>query len=244
MRNKIAFTLAEVLITLGIIGVVAAMTMPVLIQNYRQNVVVTQLKKSFSELSQALQLAESEHGLMEDWNFEDVRNIEDEDIRLAKNGNNTKLFMEEYLMKHLKIVKKCEADDTSCWIRPKTMSGQQSACYTTRNGGGPSFITQSGYSVMGWVAGNGGDSGICIDVDGPNKGAGIVGKDVFIMYIFFRKGIYLYGGFENGLTEDDLLNNTNYGCNKESTDSWAGSYCGLLIQSNGWKVPKNYPIRF
>ena len=86
-----------------------------------------------------------------------------------------------------------------------------------------------------------------------------MGKDVFIMYIFFRnstqetsagdvvnyrKGIYLYGGFENGLTEDDLLNNTNCGCNKESTDSWAGAYCGLLIQSNGWKVPKNYPIRF
>lgn len=44
--KKIAFTLAEVLITLGIIGVVAAMTMPVLIQNQREKVVVTQLKKS------------------------------------------------------------------------------------------------------------------------------------------------------------------------------------------------------
>lgn len=43
--KKIAFTLAEVLITLGIIGVVAAMTMPVLIQNQREKVVVTQLKK-------------------------------------------------------------------------------------------------------------------------------------------------------------------------------------------------------
>lgn len=35
-KIKPAFTLAEVLITLGVIGVVAAMTMPVLIQNYQK----------------------------------------------------------------------------------------------------------------------------------------------------------------------------------------------------------------
>lgn len=34
---KKAFTLAEILITLGIIGVVAAMTMPVLIENYKKS---------------------------------------------------------------------------------------------------------------------------------------------------------------------------------------------------------------
>ena len=46
-----AFTLAEVLITLGIIGVVAAMTMPSLIQNYQRHVWLTQLKKSYSVLT-------------------------------------------------------------------------------------------------------------------------------------------------------------------------------------------------
>ncbi|MFQ8625261.1 MAG: type II secretion system protein [Candidatus Gastranaerophilaceae bacterium] len=40
-----AFTLAEVLITLGIIGVVAAMTMPVLIQNHKEKETVAKLKK-------------------------------------------------------------------------------------------------------------------------------------------------------------------------------------------------------
>ena len=49
--RKIAFTLAEVLITLGIIGVVAAMTMPSLIQNYQRHVWLTQLKKSYSVLT-------------------------------------------------------------------------------------------------------------------------------------------------------------------------------------------------
>ena len=39
MKNKLAFTLAEVLVTLGIIGVVSAMTVPTLMQNF--NVKVT-----------------------------------------------------------------------------------------------------------------------------------------------------------------------------------------------------------
>lgn len=46
--RKTAFTLAEVLITLGIIGVVAAMTLPTLIQQHQKQVYVTQLKKSLS----------------------------------------------------------------------------------------------------------------------------------------------------------------------------------------------------
>ena len=47
---KKAFTLAEILITLGIIGVVAAMTLPVLIQKYKAKVILTQLKKSYAEI--------------------------------------------------------------------------------------------------------------------------------------------------------------------------------------------------
>ena len=46
--RRVAFTLAEVLITLGIIGVVAALTMPALISNYKKTVYVKQLKKSVS----------------------------------------------------------------------------------------------------------------------------------------------------------------------------------------------------
>lgn len=50
-----AFTLAEVLITLGIIGVVAAMTMPALIAKHRKTVLKTQFKKAYSELQQVNQ---------------------------------------------------------------------------------------------------------------------------------------------------------------------------------------------
>ena len=48
------FTLAEVLVTLGIIGVVSAMTVPTLMQNYQKKSYVVQLHKVYNELSQAL----------------------------------------------------------------------------------------------------------------------------------------------------------------------------------------------
>ena len=50
--RRSAFTLAEVLITLGIIGVIAAMTIPTLTANYRHKVLETQFKKHYSVLSQ------------------------------------------------------------------------------------------------------------------------------------------------------------------------------------------------
>ena len=46
MKNKLGFTLAEVLVTLGIIGVVSAMTVPTLMQNYQRQSYVTQLHKT------------------------------------------------------------------------------------------------------------------------------------------------------------------------------------------------------
>lgn len=48
---KYAFTLAEVLITLGIIGIVAAMTLPTLVQNHKNAELQTGLKKAYSVLS-------------------------------------------------------------------------------------------------------------------------------------------------------------------------------------------------
>lgn len=50
---KKAFTLAEVLITLGIIGVVASMTLPALIQKNNEKQIVVRLKKLYSMLQQA-----------------------------------------------------------------------------------------------------------------------------------------------------------------------------------------------
>lgn len=57
MKRFIAFTLAEVLVTLGIIGVVSAMTIPTLMRNHQKQVYVVQLKKAYSVLAQGLQYA-------------------------------------------------------------------------------------------------------------------------------------------------------------------------------------------
>ena len=60
---KKAFTLAEVLITLGIIGIVAAMTLPSLTAGYRTKVLQSQFKKAYSDLSNAAKLFEVNEGM-------------------------------------------------------------------------------------------------------------------------------------------------------------------------------------
>lgn len=57
-----AFTLAEVLITLGIIGVVAAMTMPSLVNEHRNKQYVVAFKKLYSNFSNAIILYKADQG--------------------------------------------------------------------------------------------------------------------------------------------------------------------------------------
>ena len=61
MRKKYAFTLAEVLITLGIIGVVAAMSIPTLIANTNSAKFSSQFKKSLATLNQAALMSQSQY---------------------------------------------------------------------------------------------------------------------------------------------------------------------------------------
>lgn len=67
MKKK-AFTLAEVLITLGIIGVVAAMTLPTVITNVQKKVVENQLKVFNTTINNAFKMSQVEHGgNFQDW---------------------------------------------------------------------------------------------------------------------------------------------------------------------------------
>ena len=56
-----AFTMAEVLITLGIIGVVAAMTLPTVIGKYQEHEVTVKAKKIYSMMMQVLDLAKAKY---------------------------------------------------------------------------------------------------------------------------------------------------------------------------------------
>ena len=67
--KRMGFTLAEVLITLGIIGIVASMTIPTLVGKYRKQVVVTRMQKFYSSFNQAIKLSELDNGEMSTWNM-------------------------------------------------------------------------------------------------------------------------------------------------------------------------------
>ena len=118
---KWGFTLAEVLITLGVIGVVAAMTMPTLINKYRERQFVSGLQKAISTMENAYKLAFHENGESDDFGY-----IAPEYVPLPpeegtgvynKNGsyNSDKLF--QALSKYLNIAKDCgiNAEKEGCF---------------------------------------------------------------------------------------------------------------------------------
>ena len=91
------FTLAEVLITLGIIGVVAAITIPGLITAYKKHVIASSLKRAVSSINQAIKQSESENGEMETWN----KSLEQEE------------FIKLYIRPYMNIALTCK-DITTC----------------------------------------------------------------------------------------------------------------------------------
>ena len=64
---KKGFTLAEVLITLGIIGILAALTMPSLNAYYQKHVTVTRLQKAYNSMSNTINIAISEEAFELDY---------------------------------------------------------------------------------------------------------------------------------------------------------------------------------
>ena len=142
--KKNAFTLAEVLITLGIIGVVAAMTMPVLIQNQREKVVVTQLKKVQSVFSQAFLMAVEVNGMAEDWDI----GTEDSSAGAQKLYN----IMKPYLLKveDCNLKKGCFYEGTYKSLNGPSYAWQPSVHSVYARG-----ILADGTAFLFWSAGSG-----------------------------------------------------------------------------------------
>ena len=119
--RKAAFTLAEVLITLTIIGVVAAMTLPTLIQNQQEKEKVVRLKKAYSVLNSAIQRAITEDGPISSWSGlvasqvseEDMTDEEKEEVVTGRQSSWSN-FM-SHIKPYLNFVKYCENySDTTC----------------------------------------------------------------------------------------------------------------------------------
>ena len=96
---KKAFTLAEVLTTLGIIGVVAAITMPMLVSTYQERELVSRLKKDYSNISQSYAQSLVENGLPKYWH-------------LGEEGNSDGAkYIQSTLISYFKVWENCETNN-------------------------------------------------------------------------------------------------------------------------------------
>jgi len=230
------FTLAEVLITLGIIGIVCAMTLTTLIADHREKQTVVRLKHTHSLLTQAFNIMISENGTLNTWSDE------------------SREFLGEELVKYLKIAKICEAN-ASCsgfnWQNTPTyvLSNGVAIHITYRYPNSGSAISCTG--EISNVLSNKGSyynkcSGIEIDINGrgnPNKS----GYDIFYFDVFTdgiipsgtisKKGASWIDTFDDACNPGKLYNTDNKTCTAwviyhENMDylkcrdklSWTGPY--------------------
>ncbi len=171
--NK-AFTLAEVLITLGIIGVVAAMTLPALINKTQDREFKTAYKKAYSSMSQAFLYMQAAGEYL------DTSNTYDNGHGTSITPNTGENF--KIISKYFKATKKCfDNNVTECWELDK---GEQACVSAAANNwigcdrrNSYAFVDASG---MGWYMYSNNEFPVIVDVNGkkkPNK----LGKDRFVL---------------------------------------------------------------
>lgn len=245
--KKNAFTLAEVLITLGIIGVVAALVMPSLMQNYEKKKTVTQLKEVYSVLSQAAKRAEVEHGTIDEW-----------DMNLT-----SKQFAQTYFEPYLKVARRCNSITEGCW--------KDNGWWDLNN----NKITQAQYSivlpngvVVGFAKPITAMHVLVVDING-RQGPGRLGRDVFAFLAFSAPNSYngnikdrgvasglLPGSYANGglphwaYPETELTGKTSawgYTCGhcfsgaSGTCEIGVGAGCTAAIAKYDWKITDDYP---
>lgn len=236
--KKYAFTLAEVLITLGIIGVVAAMTMPVLIANYQKQVTVDRLKKSFSVISNAFVTSQYENGDMNTWGMDNIGSVSDgyENVIPA--------FLQNYIIKYLNVSIDCglscklQTDVKRYRLNGKDWPWDDSFYYVVYLNDGTivSFMIDNNTKVWSVVR-------IFVDINGNQK-PNMAGKDIFTFRLETDgdNAINMSGITQVKLNKNrnTLLGTCRECCSKNAGD-YAGDFCSGLIQYDGWKISKDYP---
>ena len=164
------FTLAEVLITLGIIGVVAAMTMPTLITNIQERLSITALRTFYSTLSKATAIIVAEYGEPSSWGLR----------------NNDAAISNEVFERYsevLRIQKVCGENDSSCFPFPINSYVTGNPVITDsqyRSWALKSFIMQNGMTMF--IDVNNNCYSVFVDVNGFKK-PNTLGIDVFALMI-------------------------------------------------------------
>jgi len=106
-HRQSAFTLAEILITLAVIGIVAALTIPALVSKYTEKATVTKVKKTYSLLQNAFQLAIIENGYPDEWNIGDIWKDDEGVQHISEEGA---INMSRIFSKYLNTSKVCEGN--------------------------------------------------------------------------------------------------------------------------------------
>lgn len=192
------------LITLGIIGVVAAITIPTLIKNYQQKVATTAAQKAYSILSQAyLQiLNENENGASS----------------CATNDSTClgKLFSPVLKSTNGKLWIPKSGIAEGCW-EDKDLDDLHETHYCISSIDGISYNFDMEYSSKNQV-----QAKIYVDINGVKK-PNIYGKDRFVFFIYSQK-VFPVKSFP---ISPNGYSNTNYSCqngNKLSSDGSSFAY--------------------
>lgn len=243
VKKQAGFTMSEVLITLGIVGIIAAMTLPALIGKYQKHVMVNKLKKSYTTLAQMFVRAQEDNGGMETWDFSNFGDIVPGNSHISSLISN---FVQTYFVPYLDVLYDC---GTSCknvekisykWLNNELVGTFYNKLHYT-------IFLKDG-SIMYISFNNNGvkifDVLISVDING-SKGPNVFGKDVFAYNLSTQVNPYaglvsktnFWGLVGANVKRETLLNDSNRGCNKNGS----GQYCGALIQYDGWKISDDYP---
>ena len=215
--KKLAFTLAEVLITLGIIGVVAAMTLPTVIQNYQKQETVTRLKSTYSILNQVYKISIAENGEPENWIPVGEISVEE--------------YFNKYFKPYIKILKMCETYK-DCGYKTQTpwimLEGSQSQTSIGKYDNWVTCVLPNGTVIlyMSFINENHAETThTIVDLNGA-KGPNRFGRDVFRFDRIKNIGFVPSG-----------YNSANIDCTK--TTSGAG--CAAKIMKDNWQISDDYP---
>lgn len=236
MEKENGFTLAEVLITLGIIGVIAALTLPALIAKYQKTVVLTSLKKNYAALQSAAQYSMSKYGEPIYWDgFQMYGNS-----TLCENNLCNK-FVNKFV-ENVKTVKVFEAQ-RAAQFGSFSFCGNNKIYKTltddTRSVAAGSGDARQNYASVSLTDGScwlfyfrGAGSEIntslmliLVDVNGPEKAPNRYGADTFKFELF-----------GNGKLSPQNVDD----CKKAFNDTGMGQGCAYKIVKDGWQIKNDY----
>lgn len=220
--KKRGFTLAEVLITLGIIGIVSALTIPGLMSKYKKIRTATQLKKAISVINQAYKRS-----------FDDVGEPAD----AFKLGSEE--YFKTYWAPYIKALTDCNTYQECGYdsIAPfKYLNNTQARVNVVSKSARTTFYTADGILYIIFTAQSSSTGGrvenndVYIDLNGGNK-PNVFGKDVFIL-TRIRDG---------GGVQPLGYNLSNTIINKNCSENDLGTYCAERIKRASWTLDSGYP---